>query len=320
MADETQLERLKRSVEEWNAWRKDNRGAYIDLREASLTEVHGSGADLSYANLVTANLTDAKLAGANLTYCNLSGANLTRADLSSSILIGANLPAAYLIGADLSHAKLATAYLVGVNLSKSNLSNADLTYANLASSDLTLADLTDTTLIGCSMVLCKLRRAKLTGARLHSVTTDGWQIDGAKCDYAYFDQEGVKRTPHDRNFEKREFEEANKSLPMFELLFEQELRPVDILIMTNIVRTMKVSGTGLNIKIDSIYTRGSAPRIRFTVDHEDNVERAQEQVERSYQESVQAYEESTHDFLLNLVESLDDANQDLPTSEARDRF
>ena len=44
MADNKQLEILKKGVKEWNAWRIDNRGVEIDLTRAYLANADLTGA------------------------------------------------------------------------------------------------------------------------------------------------------------------------------------------------------------------------------------------------------------------------------------
>ncbi len=97
MANKSQLARLKKGVNVWNAWREKNPEVDIDL----------SGADLSRADLSGADLTRADLVGATLTRATLSGATLSRADLS---------------GADLIQVEFS-----GVRLDRTNLTNANLT-------------------------------------------------------------------------------------------------------------------------------------------------------------------------------------------------
>jgi hypothetical protein len=65
MADEEAVERLKRDVVEWNAWRSSHRlPADLDLSDADLNDTDLSGANLSGANLFSANLRGANLHGA----------------------------------------------------------------------------------------------------------------------------------------------------------------------------------------------------------------------------------------------------------------
>ena len=131
MANREHLAILKKGVDKWNKWRKENPDKISDLSEANLSKAHLVGANLSRANLLAANLSGANLSGANLLAANLSGADLVRADLGSAKLSGANLSVANLSGAILGGANLSVA-----NLSGANLSGTILFFANLHSTKL----------------------------------------------------------------------------------------------------------------------------------------------------------------------------------------
>ena len=160
MADEAQIDLLRRDVTKWNQWRKEHPGVAIDLRGAEL-----SGVNLSGANLIKADLSEAELSEANL-----RGANLIKADLSSAKLIGADLINVILIGADLSSAKLTGADLIGANLINAILSGADLSGAELRGAELRGADLSEATLKGATLKGATLKGAKLRGANLTNIT------------------------------------------------------------------------------------------------------------------------------------------------------
>ncbi|MFQ5990828.1 MAG: pentapeptide repeat-containing protein [Nitrospiraceae bacterium] len=117
------VDRLLRSVPEWNSWRQENPRVIPDLTNA---------------NLAGANLTNANLAGANIADANIADATLARADLA-----GATLARAYLAGAYLARADLARANLTDANLAGANLAGADLARADLAGANLTRAYLAD---------------------------------------------------------------------------------------------------------------------------------------------------------------------------------
>ncbi len=97
---------LRKGVEAWNQWRKQNPDIAPDLSQA----------DLSGARLIAANLSGANLSDANLTEADLVAANLGGANLGEAVLIEANPNDADLRGADLTKATL-----VGTNLEKANL-------------------------------------------------------------------------------------------------------------------------------------------------------------------------------------------------------
>jgi len=50
MADQTQLDRLKAGVDDWNAWREANSELAIDLERTNLSRANLSGAKLSGAD------------------------------------------------------------------------------------------------------------------------------------------------------------------------------------------------------------------------------------------------------------------------------
>jgi uncharacterized protein YjbI with pentapeptide repeats len=164
MADQKQLERLLRSVEEWNQWREENPKVEIDISEANL-----SGADLIEANLIRANLS-----GANLIEAYLSRASLGRADLS-----GANLIEAYLSGA---------------SLGRADLSGADLSEANLIGANL----------MNCTALASNFTRANLTGACIQDWNINQKTIfEEVICDYIYYElserETYQERRPRDPN-------------------------------------------------------------------------------------------------------------------------
>ncbi len=136
MADKKQLERLKKSVTEWNEWRKRYPHIKPDLREADLFRANLIGADLDgahldEANLIRADLSGADLSGADLRRANLSGANLRGADLS-----GADLREAVLSGANLRVADLSVADLCGAHLSGADFSEALVGFTSFGDVDL----------------------------------------------------------------------------------------------------------------------------------------------------------------------------------------
>ena len=79
MADSEHLSKLRRDLNEWNKWRKDNPQIKPDLTSAPL-----QGADLINADLSGANLLGADLIGADLHSVNFYEANLALADLTKA--------------------------------------------------------------------------------------------------------------------------------------------------------------------------------------------------------------------------------------------
>ena len=76
MANSEHLAKLKKNIEEWNAWREANPEIEPDLNGANLSKANLSRAHLSWAALRRANLSWAALRRANLSWADLGGANL----------------------------------------------------------------------------------------------------------------------------------------------------------------------------------------------------------------------------------------------------
>ena len=94
MADESQVAMLKRSVEEWNAWRgmdTDGPGRQLDLSFATLNSLNLSGANLSGVNLSEADLRGTRLARANLTGVSVDHVLLHEADWTEAALVSTYL-------------------------------------------------------------------------------------------------------------------------------------------------------------------------------------------------------------------------------------
>ena len=121
MANDEHVALLRKGVDAWNEWRRQNTLIRPDL----------AGADLSGANLRVANLREV-----NLREANLRGANLYGADLYGAYLNGADLYRANLIGAELSVADLYRALLCGADLRVAILYRANLYGADLCGADL----------------------------------------------------------------------------------------------------------------------------------------------------------------------------------------
>jgi uncharacterized protein YjbI with pentapeptide repeats len=151
MANDEHVAMLKKGVDGWNEWRRQNTFR-ADLRSADLGHEDLCGADLRGADLRGADLHWAGLRGAHLREANLNGANMLQADLRE----------ANLNGADLFQAGLRGAYLSSANLFQADLGQADLRRANLDRADLSGAKLIEANLGGAN-----LYGANLTEAVLH---------------------------------------------------------------------------------------------------------------------------------------------------------
>ena len=144
MANQEQLEIIKKSVEAWNAWRDVYPDVKIDLLGADL-----NSANLGKANLCKAELGKAKLRGADLIRVDLIEANLRAADLRGANLMTADLRGANLIGVDLIGANLRGADLRGANLSISDFNGTRLSNVNFIN-----ADIVNTTFVNIDLSTC----------------------------------------------------------------------------------------------------------------------------------------------------------------------
>jgi uncharacterized protein YjbI with pentapeptide repeats len=220
MANDEHVALLKKGVDAWNAWRRENpdirpnlsganlrganlRGANLreaDLREANLREANLSGANLSGADLFRAdleraNLREADLSEAELSSANLRGANLRRAnpwqarlreanlseaDLTRATLIGANLRRANLRRANLSEANIRRADLRKADLTRANLRDALLGRAHILDVSLTEADLRGASLEAAALVDTDLTGANLTGSHVYGISAWRLKLENAK--------------------------------------------------------------------------------------------------------------------------------------------
>jgi uncharacterized protein YjbI with pentapeptide repeats len=143
MADEEPIDVLRNGVKEWNTWRENNPGTFINLGNEDLRGIDLRGADLNWAHLGFANLSQVDLSGAELYGAYLVGAHLPNTNLSRADLYGANLSSAFMPQADISAADLrgtnfSDAILAGVNLSEAQL--YDTVLANVDLSNVTGLD------------------------------------------------------------------------------------------------------------------------------------------------------------------------------------
>ena len=189
MANQEQVDLLKRSVEEWNQWRTANPNMRIDLRNADFEKINLRNANLYLANLRNANLYLANLKNANLKNANLENAKLNSAKLMFAKLNSANLNCASLISVNLYSANLSSAKLISANLEDTNFKAANLNNANLSNTLLKAV-----TALGASF-----KGATLTGACI-----EDWHINSSTnfqdvvCDYIYLKCDWRRRKPSER--------------------------------------------------------------------------------------------------------------------------
>lgn len=131
MANPEHLKILKKGVETWNQWLKDNPKILPDLCGAYL-----KGMNLIGARLLDANLTEAKLSGVRFRGANLSGANLSGADLSGTDLSRTNFSSAYLKETSFRKANFSYTFFLFSILEKATFSDSTMAGATFANVDL----------------------------------------------------------------------------------------------------------------------------------------------------------------------------------------
>ncbi len=220
MANKEQLEILKRGVDAWNQWRRDNSGKEINLSEADLLGVDLIDADFTNADLNSANLNGADLSGANLSNANLRGAKLIGADLQSIIFKDTKYnkatkwpkgfdPKQKKIMADKEQLEILKRGVDAwnkwridnsgkeIDLSEADLSGTDLTGGNLSYAKLFCANFKNTDLIGAN-----LNGADFFGANLIDTSLIGADLEGV----IFKDTKYNKNTKWPKRFDPKKVE------------------------------------------------------------------------------------------------------------------
>ena len=296
MANPEHLKIIKKGVEVWNKWREEHSDERPDLEGANLW-----GAELRRVALSKANLSRVNLSGADLYGAELNGADLFKTNLSRALLSKANLREANLRRATLNGATLYRADLFKTNLSSTVLSRVVLSGANLRETDLREAILYRASLIGTN--LCK---ANVTGAYLFGTIRDDWIINGIKCEYLFWDINGKRRTPKDRDFRAGEFEKLYKYLPTFEYVFEKGSTLIDIAIIDQIVNDIADLHPEWELKIESFHSRGR-PHVKFTIREKALIAQAISQIKTKYEATLNKLEgqyEETNKLLSKAIREI----------------
>lgn len=173
MANDKQLAVLRRGLESWNQWRRENPDVRVDLSLADLR-----GVDISVMpslrradakGLIPRGSSWAFIANEIIGY-DVLPLDLSKADLRGAILDGADLRCAECSGADFTGARLREVELGRSNLSDSRFVESDLQGANLRGADLSRSVLVRT----------NLGNVDLGYARVYGVSV--WDLVGAPRD------------------------------------------------------------------------------------------------------------------------------------------
>jgi hypothetical protein len=168
MSSEAREAILRSGVGAWNAWRRENPEANVDLSGLEL-----NGLDLSGANLSEVKLIEAKLVGAKLKSANLAGASLDVADLSYANLQGANLSAATLIRCNLLNANLSQCALFRTQADFANCRNANLARSFAILTSFRNADLNSANLRSAILMHAIFHRTRVSGADFSDAQVEG---------------------------------------------------------------------------------------------------------------------------------------------------
>ena len=286
-----------------------------DLNEADLNEADLSWANLSWADFSRSNLSGINLTKADLKEADLNGANLLKADLSWANLLKANLSKANLNGAnliktdlneadlneaDLSWANLTKADLSGAYLNESNLRRANLTKSYLSESYLSGANLTKADLRGAILIKAILCRTDISGSLLYGTARDDWNIQGIRCDYLFWDKDGIIRTPKKGNFKPGEFERLCTSLPTIEYFFKNGMAPLDLVAMDGVVESIKKEHPEFELQIASVNARGINQSVELTIKSPEYSENALELLTVKYETKIKQLE-GERDRLYKLI-------------------
>lgn len=170
MANEEQVDILRRGVEIWNSWRNSNLGVRPDLTGIDWTVEAPASRDLSRANLTDCDLSDARLDHALLDSADLSRAILTNTKFQS---------------ATLKNAKLVNAAANNANFSGANLRFTQLTHFIAVRSIFRSASLFGTSAQGSELIDCDCRNVVLSEA--HLANSDLANTDFREADLMYSD-------------------------------------------------------------------------------------------------------------------------------------
>lgn len=210
MANEEHLAILKKGVEVWNKWRKQNPRVIPNLQRADLNSMILKHIIFDEVNVYRADLSNADMSHATLRGAVLGGANLTNTQLEHADLRGSHLGRTNLTNTMLIYTKLHGVDFYGANFKNTDLSNAEVSWSVFGNVDLRrIKGLESIHHIGPSTVgLDTIIRSKgsipevfLRGAGvpdnlieyMHSLTGDAIQFFSCFISYSSKDLEFAKR-------------------------------------------------------------------------------------------------------------------------------
>lgn len=171
MANEEHVAILKRGVEAWNQWRRENPDVRPDLRHLNfetIPDVTDYGPDLENINLSYTALQKTSFRNARLYKANLQEADLPFADLCYACFVDSNLS-----GAVVRVARLGSAVFQNCNLR-----GADLAYCSAKETSFEGSDLTGANLEYLQAVRANFDRAKVSTCLVYGTASWDLSLDG----------------------------------------------------------------------------------------------------------------------------------------------
>lgn len=171
MANEEHVAILKRGVEAWNRWRRENPNVRPDLRHLNfetIPDVTDYGPDLGNINLSYTALQKTSFRNARLYKADLQKADLPFADLCYACFVDSNL----------SGAVVRVAQLGSAVFQNCNLRGADLAYCSAKETSFEGSDLTGANLEYLQAVRANFDRAKIPTCLVYGTATWDLSLDG----------------------------------------------------------------------------------------------------------------------------------------------
>jgi uncharacterized protein YjbI with pentapeptide repeats len=321
------LDQLKKGVESWNHWRRENPHIIPNLKNIDCRLVDLSFADLRGARLNGVKFIGARLVSTRFSKADLSNANLSKADLRYAEFKASNLSKTNLSGANLSEANLNEACLTEADLSKALLNEAKLHFtnlskANLSKADLKLAVMKEVVLWNANLNAIQALGTNFSGAIFTGACLDNWKIDTAtnlndvQCDYVYLrkgaDLEFVNRFPSNRSFQIGEFTtQFKQSSETAEILFTDG---IDWKALFQSFQKLKQYFPGEVLELQAFEKKSSSAfAVRLEISQGSNKESIERNAKRFYEEQRQCLEVSyrVHHASPQEIESNKQQNTDM---------
>lgn len=255
------------------------------------------GTSFAKAILNSTDFEQSILSEVDFSECSLVGSDFNFTKMDKCIFTNANISHSDFINSSAINCDFSSSRFNQTRFAKSKLNDSSLEFADLHESDLSECsavntDFTNSNLCGCKLNEANFTNAILTGAKLYGTSRFGWNIEGVKCDYAYWDSEGKERFPPENNLKEGEFTTQYRPYKEFSYNFKEGITPLDLMLATHIVNEINSSDIGFTIKIDNASLRGLNPTLNFIMESgEANRDEAKELFKTVYEHKISLLEE-----------------------------